>query len=323
MLDLRLLKQAITLAHYGSFARAADALGIKQPTLSRNIAALESALGEQLFTRSKTGVKPTAFGDMLLVRGRVLLASASALERDFRVLRGLGSGPVRVASGPFPTALSVATAVGRLVDRHRELKVDLVSSDPRTAIQAVLDSSVDFAVCEVSVVQDETRLEIESLPRHPMLLYCRTGHPLLLEKAPTIGRVLQFPLVATRLATRGTAAIAPLAQAGRADRETGDFLPPVKVDSIAVACEVVKASDAVSAAPRSTIETDLEAGRVVALPVTAAWLYTDYGLIFRRGRMPTPGALALMQYIRTVEAEIVERESGAGAGATHGTVSES
>ncbi|HSQ09065.1 MAG TPA: LysR family transcriptional regulator, partial [Burkholderiaceae bacterium] len=45
MLDLRLLHQALTLARHRNFARAADALHVTQPALSRSIAGLETSLG--------------------------------------------------------------------------------------------------------------------------------------------------------------------------------------------------------------------------------------------------------------------------------------
>jgi DNA-binding transcriptional LysR family regulator len=70
VLDLRLLHQALVLEHHRNFARAAEALNLTQPALSRSIAGLEAALGERLFDRTPQGVEPTAFGRMLLARAR-------------------------------------------------------------------------------------------------------------------------------------------------------------------------------------------------------------------------------------------------------------
>ena len=70
-----------------------------QPALSRSIAGLEAALGEQLFNRARQGVEPTSFGEVLLARARSLLDEATELERDFRLLRGLDIGELRVGAG--------------------------------------------------------------------------------------------------------------------------------------------------------------------------------------------------------------------------------
>ena len=73
MLELRLLRHALALSQFRNFARAAEALDMAQPTLSRSIAALESGLGVRLFDRGRKGLEPTAFGRVLLERGEALL----------------------------------------------------------------------------------------------------------------------------------------------------------------------------------------------------------------------------------------------------------
>jgi DNA-binding transcriptional LysR family regulator len=99
MLDLRLLHHALTLTRHRNFARAAEALHLTQPALSRSIAGLEAALGEKLFDRTRQGVAPTSFGQMLLARAQALVDDAAELERDFTLLRGLQIGELRVGAG--------------------------------------------------------------------------------------------------------------------------------------------------------------------------------------------------------------------------------
>ena len=85
-IDLHLVEHAIALAQHRRYARAAKALHISQPTLSRSIAALEESLGVRLFDRGRGGVEPTVFGRLLLERGAVLLADAAALSGEFRAV---------------------------------------------------------------------------------------------------------------------------------------------------------------------------------------------------------------------------------------------
>ena len=65
--DMRRLRHALALAEYRNFARAADALHITQPALSRSIQSLEDGLGVRLFDRSPRDVQPTAFGELVCV----------------------------------------------------------------------------------------------------------------------------------------------------------------------------------------------------------------------------------------------------------------
>ncbi|MBK6454158.1 MAG: LysR family transcriptional regulator, partial [Proteobacteria bacterium] len=92
MIDLRLMRHAIALARYRNFARAARALHVTQPTMSRSIAALERTLGVRLFDRNSRGVQPTEFGRLLLERGRRLLADEADLRREMLLVAGLEAG---------------------------------------------------------------------------------------------------------------------------------------------------------------------------------------------------------------------------------------
>jgi len=66
-----------------------------------------------------------------------------------------------------------------------------------------------------------------------------------------------------------------LAKAGAIDPDTGDYLPPIKVDSLRTAREVVMASDAVGTAPLALIAPDIKAGRLAGLPVRLPWMKTS------------------------------------------------
>jgi DNA-binding transcriptional LysR family regulator len=310
MLDLRLLHQALTLARHRNFARAAEALHMTQPALSRSIAGLETTLGERLFSRGPQGVEPTSFGMMLLSRAQTLLDGATELERDFKLLRGLDIGELRVGAGAYPAELSVARAAGQLLSRHPQLRVDLTLADVRELVAGVLSRKLDLAVIELSMVEGETRLSTETLPQHAALFYCRAGHPLVTESSLTIERVLAFPLVGTRMPKRVARSFLEIARVGAIDPGTGDYLPPVKVDSIAAAREVVTRSDAVAVAPRALIAADVTAGRLVELKLLLSWMHTAYGFVYLRDRALSPAAEAFMAEVRAIEMELAGTERG-------------
>jgi len=304
MLDLRLLHQALTLARHRNFARAAQALHITQPALSRSIAGLESVLGERLFDRTRQGVEPTSFGQMLLARAQPLVDGAAELERDFKLLRGLHIGELRVGAGAYPAELSVNQAVGRLMGRHPDLCVELISNDLRSLIKAVLERKLDLAVIERSMVDDEPSLAVEALPEHAAYYFCRLGHPLVNGLPPSVDQVFSFPFVGTRMPQRVAAGFLQLAKVGRIDVDTGDYMPPIKVDSIAAAKDVVMKCDAIGAAPLALIAAELRAGQLCTLPLRLDWMHTHYGFAYLRGRQLSPAALAFMAEVRGVEAEL-------------------
>jgi DNA-binding transcriptional LysR family regulator len=305
MLDLKLLIQAMTLARHRNFARAAEALHLTQPALSRSIAGLEAALGEKLFDRTRQGVEPTSFGQMLLARAQPLIDDAAELERDFRLLRGLQIGELRIGVGAYAADLSVGQAAGRLLGRHPKLRVELATTDLRAMVADLLQRRLDLAVIELSLVEGEATIATEPLPEHAACFFCRSGHPLAQHAAPGLDEVLAFPYIGPRLPPRVNPDFLKLARAGRIDADTGDYLPPVLVASIHLAKQVVLHSDAVGAAPLALLAGDVLAGRLLPLPLRAEWLHTRYGFAYLRERQLSPAALAFMGEVRAVEAGMV------------------
>ena len=314
MLDLRLLHQAITLASYRNYARAAQALQMSQPALSRSIAGLEAQLGEKLFNRTPRGVETTAFGDLLLSRGQALLDGATDLERDFNLMRGLEIGQLSVGVGAYPAQMSVGKAIGSLLSRHPNLRIEVISDDLRAIIDAVLAAKVDLAVIELSLAAGEPRLVTEPLPPHPACFYCRAGHPLLVDKDPTVERILQYPFVGTRMPPRVAKDFLELAKVGAIDPDTGDYLPPVKADSIGMVKDVVLASDAVAAAPIAFIAEEVALRKLVPLRARADWMQTGYGFVSLRGTTASPAADAFKDAVRRVEDQIIAAEKQVNSG---------
>ena len=79
--DLRKLRYFVAVAEQLHFGRAAEALHIAQPVLSRQIKALEDELKAQLFVRDKRATELTPAGRQLLADAGPLLANADALRR--------------------------------------------------------------------------------------------------------------------------------------------------------------------------------------------------------------------------------------------------
>src|SRR6185437_12667059 len=72
-IDLKHLRHAVAAADYGSFRQAADALNIKQSTLSRSILHLENATSTRLFDRSPGGVVVSTLGSAFIRMARAVL----------------------------------------------------------------------------------------------------------------------------------------------------------------------------------------------------------------------------------------------------------
>ncbi len=83
-MDLKGLRAFCNVAEFGSFSRAATALGVAQSVLSRQVSALEIELGARLFYRTGRGATPTELGEAVRGRAKSLLADSEQLLLDAR-----------------------------------------------------------------------------------------------------------------------------------------------------------------------------------------------------------------------------------------------
>jgi DNA-binding transcriptional LysR family regulator len=115
-MELRLLRAFLTVTEVRHFGRAADALHVSQPALSKQIAALEAVLGGRLFERGRHGADLTAFGESFRPGALSLIGEADDLLIRAREASSGQRGHLRVGLGL--SVLEGCTAVAR------ELPVD-------------------------------------------------------------------------------------------------------------------------------------------------------------------------------------------------------
>ncbi|ASO20745.1 DNA-binding transcriptional LysR family regulator [Actinoalloteichus hoggarensis] len=145
-MEARQLRYAVALAEHQHFGRAAAAVGIAQPPLSKQIAALEREMGARLFDRTTHGVFPTAAGEAFLVRAHRALAEMSAAAVDSgRAARG-ETGMLRigfVASALLEPLPRVLVRFGR--DRP-DVRLSLHEMSTSRSTAALVSGELDIAI---------------------------------------------------------------------------------------------------------------------------------------------------------------------------------
>ena len=106
-MDLKQLEYFVRVAELGSFTRAAVALDVAQPALSRQVRLLEVELRQNLLIRNGRGATPTEAGKLLLEHGRGILHQVERAREELGRVRGALAG--RVAIGLPPSLARVLT----------------------------------------------------------------------------------------------------------------------------------------------------------------------------------------------------------------------
>lgn len=305
-IDLNLLPHVLALAKHQNFARAADTLSISQPALSRIIGRLEKKLGVMLFDRTRDGVIPTEYGRLMIERGSEILEWSSELRREIRLMQGLEIGQLAVAAGPYPHMISAGPALTLFMARCPNVQVRLEQFSPRAAVAKVLEGLVDLGIADVRDWQDDTRLEIERLPPHVGTWICRAGHPLAEKKQLSLEEVLRYPMISCAMPRQFADLFGKHPNAGRLDRDSGQFCPAITIDSLVLGPGIAAVSDAVMLTPPCLAADGLKSGQLLILDLHLPWQHTNYGFIYKRDRSLSSATKEYMTCVRAVEAEAMD-----------------
>jgi DNA-binding transcriptional LysR family regulator len=310
MITQRRLRHLLLLVEYGHFGRAAAALNISQPALTKSIQALEAELGVMLLDRKRGAVTLTAFGELVVQRSRALLDAEDDMLHEIKQLSGLEVGSLRVALGPYPSTVSGYPALVRLLARSPKITIAVHVAGWRDVVRQVIAREVDLGLAELGGLPADDQFETVLVGQHRGRFFCRPGHPVLKQSPAELAGLLEFPWVTSRLPSRIAAKLPQAAcKAGRIDPFNGDFVPAIEIDVPFALASLIAGSDALALASLTLMEQDLVNGSVVLVPMTGIEFRTGYGFIYLKNRSLTPAAKSYMQEILSVEAEHVQREA--------------
>lgn len=145
-MNLDQLRSFAEVAELGHFTRAAERLHLTQPSLSRQIAALESDLHVELFHRARGNIALTAAGERLLPLARRMLADAEAARTEMAELAGLRAGRVRLGATPTLCTSLVAEALVSFRAQYPGIEVQILERGSRSLIGALADGELDLAL---------------------------------------------------------------------------------------------------------------------------------------------------------------------------------
>ena len=119
------LELVLAIRDRGSLTAAALQLDVAPPVVTKRLAALEAQLGQRLFQRTTRRVSPTAEGETLCERARVLLKGFAALEAELRERKEEPTGLIRLAATFGFGRLWLGPALARFQARYPRLEIQL------------------------------------------------------------------------------------------------------------------------------------------------------------------------------------------------------
>lgn len=194
-MEIRVLRYFLAVAQEGSVTRAARALHLTQPTLSRQIRELEEELGQTLFSRGGRELSLTREGLLLWPRAEEIVGLAEITEKEFRSLgEKTVSGDLSLGCGESKALSFVTDALKVLQDEHPLIIPHFFSGNGEIVMDRLDKGLLDFAV--LMGAENTERYSSLPLPNHDTWgLLMDKDDPMAQKKAITAEDLLDIPLI--------------------------------------------------------------------------------------------------------------------------------
>ena len=278
-LTLHQLEAFVRVARTLSFRKAAEALHVSQPALSRTVSGAEEALGARLFDRDTRNVRLTVVGTQLLpVATRVLGEFESSLSELSGLLAG-HRGRIVVATLPSVGASLLPAAIAEFAGLYPDVEFEIRVTTTKPVLAFVDAGEADFGICMEPL--PERNFHYDHLLDDEFVLVCAAQHSLAERSHWEWDVFAKFPYIAL---SKGTS-IRMSTEAVFEDLGMV-VLKSFECGSLPVGARLIAAGLGITAWPRHALsQTDVSGLAVRAL--SGPTLSRRLGIVTRVGRTPS------------------------------------
>ena len=175
-MTLQQLEYIIALARHRQFAKAADACGVTQPTLSAMIQKLEEELGAKIFERRKQPVTPTPVGLIILERAEEILQRAQRLKEAVNEAQHSLKGTFSIGILPTIAPYLLPRFLPQLMQTYPDTDVRFIEMKTAEIKRALDQNEIDAGI--VAELEDMDRFSAHTLFYEQFLAYIAESDPL-------------------------------------------------------------------------------------------------------------------------------------------------
>lgn len=285
-INLHHLRLFTTIVDEGGFTRAARALRLSQPAISKSLNELERQLHVALLDRSGKSLVLTDAGRVLYTRASELFGVERVAERELRELRGLKRGLLRVAASTTIATYLLPPYLGRFHLRHPRVRIRTTSANTRAVLRALLESRVDVALVEGPV--SDARVEVIPWLDDELVVISPPDHPLLSLPHVDVATVAQQQFL-VREPGSGTREVSERALGLHGVRLT----KTMRVGGTEAIKQAVAAGLGLAIVSRAAAADQLALGKIAILPVDGLVIRRTFTRLELRGRTSSGAAREL------------------------------
>jgi DNA-binding transcriptional LysR family regulator len=285
-LDLRAFVAVVDLE---GFHRAAEALNLSQPALSRRIQRLEAAVGAALLERTTRRVALTTVGREFLPLVRRML---DEFDSSLFAMRDVGKqrrGQISLACVPTAAFYFLPSVIARFNEQYPNIRFRILDLSANEGLESVARGEVEFGINLLGASDPE--LSFEPLIDDPFVLACRRDHPLAKRDLLTWSDLEGQPLVAvSRTSGNRIMLDAALVRAGV------NLSWSYEVTHLSTSLGLVEAGLGISVLPKlATPQADHPI--IVTRPIQNPEVSRTIGVVRRRGGRLAPAAERFLEML--------------------------
>ena len=310
-MENRLLRHFVAVVEHGNLLRAARAIHISQPALTKSIQNLEAELGVSLLDRRPRGVTPTIYGKILFDHAKVLQNQAAQAVAEIRAVKEGRGGHLRLGVANFAIEF-LPRVIAKLVESTPGLTFELMDGTYEDLTALVREGALDAVISGFPPLHRAEDLEHEKLIPGEFVIVCSADHPLAKKRHVTLAATATETWA---LANRPVAIVELWELEFRYARVTPPR-PLVQSGSMIFLKSMVAQSRFVTFLPRGVVAEDLAAGRLATVPIPFSRpAKTVEGIIYRADAVYPPALRRLVEAIRD-EQRAIEGRTARGSGST-------
>jgi LysR family pca operon transcriptional activator len=283
----------LTVSEKGSINKAAEALHLSQPALTRSIFRLEQALGVPLLERSARGITLTRYGQVLVRHATAIEAEVRTAVIEIERLRHDEGANLRIGVTPLVLGHFLPSALKALRASQPQVSVHIVEGDRPTLLASLHRRDIDFLVSSIAPDMQQQGLEIQPLFTMELCVIASANHPLAARSNLRLQDLCEFQWVLPR-------ADSSFYQRLEADFQRAGVEFPhssIELSSPLVNKSIVRTSDLLAIVPLDAVADDLARGELVSLRGDWTFGTRTIAVLHREGVHPSPAGAALIAQI--------------------------
>jgi DNA-binding transcriptional LysR family regulator len=288
------LETFLTVAELGSFSRAAEMLGLSQPSITGRVKRLEGILGVVLISRTTRRINLTDAGERLQTAGDATLRDLRILLDAFRKEAQLKKRRVTIAAPPMLSAVMLMPIISQYMRSHTQTEVKLHDLPAAPALAELADGTADMAIMVLDG-HHHPDFEFESLTVEECAVVTPLNHPLLQKKEVLFDDIVKYPLLIPEFYR----ALRDIFEAEFVKRGLR-FEPMIlmnDVSNISTVIGMVAAGMGVTFVPRALISRD-QRGTVAMVRIKGFRLVRHYGIVTIRDKPLSATARSFARFVR-------------------------